>query len=113
MLNESIIIDGKKITRCEFEILQLLVQGMLRKEIANTRCREIKTIDTQLMLLYRKLGVPKLAKCVAWALTNGFDKDGNYTAVQPIDPKQEQINAALQLQRGIAEAKAKEKRKKK
>ncbi len=112
MLNTSIIIDGKKITPCEFEILKLLVQGLLRKEIADTRCRDIKTIDTQLTLLYRKLGVPNLAACIVWALTNGFDKEGNYTAVQPIDPKQEQINAALQMQREIEEAREKGKRKK-
>ncbi|EEC9770985.1 hypothetical protein EB568_RS26985 [Escherichia coli] len=45
------------ITSVEFLILLMLMQGMVVKDIAKTRCRSVKTISYQKAQIYQKLGI--------------------------------------------------------
>ncbi|HAV9618985.1 TPA: helix-turn-helix domain-containing protein [Escherichia coli] len=45
------------ITSVESLILKMLMQGMVVKDIAKTRCRSVKTISYQKAQIYQKLGI--------------------------------------------------------
>ena len=77
--NQSILIDGKEITCCEFQIIQLLLQEKARKQIAAERNVSIGTLDGQMRHLFIKVAVASSVGLTAWAIENGFDRQGNYT----------------------------------
>jgi DNA-binding CsgD family transcriptional regulator len=78
-------IGGYQITDCEFRIIQQLLKLKLRKLIAGVLGKKESTIDSQLWLLYKKLGIKKVNELLVWALGNGFDTDGNYSPKTPDD----------------------------
>jgi DNA-binding CsgD family transcriptional regulator len=78
-------IGGFQITDCEFQIIQQLIKLKLRKLIAGVLGKSEDTIDSQMWLLYRKMGIKKVNDLLAWAFSNGFDTNGNYSPKTPDD----------------------------
>jgi DNA-binding CsgD family transcriptional regulator len=78
-------IGGFQITDCEFHIIQQLLKLKLRKLIAAVLGKSEDTIDSQMWLLYKKLGIKKVNELLVWALGNGFDTNGNYSPKIPDD----------------------------
>jgi DNA-binding CsgD family transcriptional regulator len=56
----------------EKEILQLMVIGLIKKEIADRLALSIHTVDTYLRLIYEKLEVNTRTGAVAKALKEGL-----------------------------------------
>ncbi len=77
--NQSTLIDGKVITHSEFRTIQLLVQEKARKQIAAERKVSEDTLDGQMRFLFKKVGVKNAVGLAAWAIENGFNRQGNYS----------------------------------
>lgn len=78
MKEEHITIGGIEFTLCEFAILQQVMKGKARKEIALARDCSTGTIDAHLRNIYNKTGIHKINELMAWGFANGFDHEGNY-----------------------------------
>ncbi len=63
---------GSALTRRESEILELLVQGLSNKEIAQRIVVSPRTVDTHVERVLSKLGAATRARAVAVALRNGM-----------------------------------------
>lgn len=77
--NETILIGGKEITYCEFQIIPLALKEFSRKQMAAELNKSEDTIDSQMRHLYKKIDVKSIGGLCAWAIDNGFDRQGNYT----------------------------------
>ena len=85
--NQDTVIDGKKITPVEFEIIRLLVQDKPRKQIAAERGVSEDTLDGQMRYSYEKVKVKSAVGLTGWALENGFTRIGVYTPKnKPVRP---------------------------
>jgi DNA-binding CsgD family transcriptional regulator len=78
-------IGGFEITDCEYSIIQQLIRVKLRKLIADALGKKERTINSQLWMLFKKMGIRKVNELLAWAFKSGFDDDGNYSPKPPAD----------------------------
>ena len=78
MLIHNIHIDGISITPCEFDLIRFFMRGLSRKEVAALLHKELTTLNSQMRLLFRKVGVVKITALIAWAAEHGFDSKGRY-----------------------------------
>lgn len=76
---EKRFIGGKEITYCEFRIIQQVMKGLLRKEIAAALGKSPDTVDSQMWTLFRKLETESINELILWGIETGFDREGNYT----------------------------------
>ena len=76
---ETKFIGGKEITYCEFRIIQQVMKGLLRKQVAAALGKSEDTIDCQMRVLFIKLEIKKINELIAWGYDKGFDSKGNYT----------------------------------
>ncbi|MEU7615254.1 AAA family ATPase [Micromonospora rifamycinica] len=61
-----------RLTPAEFEVLRMLYEGMDAARIADARGVSLRTVQTQLTKIYRKLGVHSATGAVALARREGF-----------------------------------------
>ena len=87
MYKQNVIIGGISITPCEFSIIREAVKGLMRKEIASILQKELATLNTQMHTLYLKLPVKRINGLVAWAIENGFNRNGKYTPIGKVKPR--------------------------
>lgn len=66
------VVPGDKITltRREKEVLALIGKGLSNKQIADTLCVSMKTVDKHRASVSRKLGLPNRAALIRYALSN-------------------------------------------
>ena len=61
-------------TAAEHEIIDLVLQGLTAKEIAEQRGASLRTVTTQLGTIFRKAGVNSQAELIA-IMTDGVSKE--------------------------------------
>jgi len=66
--------DEEQLTTREIEVIQLLSEGHLKKEIADELRISTHAVDKRLRRVYRKLQVQNVASAVASALRKGWIK---------------------------------------
>ncbi len=59
----------------ESEVVALIAQGLSNQEIADRAYLSINSVKTYIRTAYRKIGLPRRAQVVAWALQHGFEPD--------------------------------------
>ncbi len=64
--------ETPKLTAREYEILLQVAQGMTNKEIANTLVLSVKTVDSHVAKLMKKLVLNNRAQLTAYAYQHGF-----------------------------------------
>ena len=75
MKHTSLTIDGIELTACELQLLPLEVKGLPRKLIAAELNKTLSTVDSQLRILFAKLGIHKDKELVVWAIRNNLDTE--------------------------------------
>lgn len=68
--NKKSLDDHKEITKREYEILQLIVEGLTSKEIAEKLYISPRTVDTHRANLMQKLELNNIAELVRYAIEN-------------------------------------------
>ena len=63
-------------TAAEREVIDLVLQGLTAKEIAEERNASLRTVTTQLGTIFRKAGANSQAELIA-IMTEGLGKEGN------------------------------------
>ncbi len=58
---------NKKLSRCEVEVVILVVQGLINREVANKLCVAEKTVKFHLTNVYKKLNISRRSQLV-WTL---------------------------------------------
>jgi Response regulator containing a CheY-like receiver domain and an HTH DNA-binding domain len=53
----SVNLEGSNLTATEMEIIRSLLAGYSVADISRRRCRTVKTVSTQKLSAYRKLGI--------------------------------------------------------
>jgi len=71
-LNDTQISDGAMLTPREREILKLLAEGKLTKEIATHLDLSIKTVEKHRENLMNKLNIKNIAKLIKYAINEGI-----------------------------------------
>jgi len=66
------------ITLHSAKIIAYVILGFERKEIAEKLGISDNTLDTEMRILFRTLGVNNAARLAAVAVENGFDSRGRY-----------------------------------
>jgi DNA-binding NarL/FixJ family response regulator len=62
-----------RLTKREFDVIQLVARGLRNKAIAERLSVSDGTIKTHLRTIFRKLSLNNRAQLVIWARENGFD----------------------------------------
>ena len=65
MLREYLF--NKKLSKCEVEVVILVVQGLINREVANKLCVAEKTVKFHLTNVYKKLNISRRSQLV-WTL---------------------------------------------
>lgn len=73
-----LIIGDKKFTPRERKLIRHAVLNHSNKVAADEDNLSVNTIKTENRFLHDKLRVPNRAGVAIWALTNGWEKDGEY-----------------------------------
>jgi NarL family two-component system response regulator LiaR len=60
------------LTEREVEVLHLLAEGMMNKDIAQTLIISVRTVEAHLRSIYGKLGVDSRTEAALWAVRNGY-----------------------------------------
>ena len=68
--------DRARLTPRELQVLRLISAGKLNKEIALELDISIKTVETHISHIFRKLRVHNRTEAAAWALQHGMTDDG-------------------------------------
>jgi DNA-binding NarL/FixJ family response regulator len=68
-LSETTVLTGR-----EREIVQLLAEGKVNKEIASALCISTKTVETHRAAIMRKLGINSIVELVRYAIRNNLVK---------------------------------------
>ncbi len=76
---QSAHIDGKDFTYCEFRVMSEVMKVKSHKEIAAALGKSVKTIDAQILGIYKKIGIHKIGEFYQWGRRVGFDDQGVYT----------------------------------
>ncbi len=63
-------------TAAEREVIDLVLQGLTAKEIAEERNASLRTVTTQLGAIFRKAGANSQAELIA-IMTEGLEKEGD------------------------------------
>jgi DNA-binding NarL/FixJ family response regulator len=64
------------LSKREAEVLGLLADGLTNKEVAAALHLSVRTVDTHVSSIYRKVGARHRTEAVAFALANGIGGDG-------------------------------------
>jgi len=70
------------LSRREFEVLQLLIQGKTNKEIASELCLSTQTVGSHLSNIFRKLGVQSRMEAVLYAINKGWGRLDDASHIQ-------------------------------
>jgi len=62
------------LTDREREVVQLLAEGKVNKEVASTLCISVKTVETHRAAIMRKLGINSVVELVHYAVRNNLVK---------------------------------------
>ncbi len=72
-LQQSVLNNSaKKLSAREYEILLLVAQGMTNREIADSLILAVKTVDSHVARLIKKLGVSNRSQVTAYAYEQGY-----------------------------------------
>lgn len=63
---------GKPVTKGQIAIIRLLSEGMKNKEIADVLFLSTRTVETQILLACKRLGVHNRTALMCWAAKNGL-----------------------------------------
>src|SRR5688572_12029219 len=99
--SNNVIVGEVELTPAEFEIIKLIMQFLLNKEIAAKRGTSVKTIEGQKGTIFKKLHAKHARDVIAWGLKNGFDHQGNYTPKRPEGISAHEILVEGNKQKGI------------
>ena len=58
---------GKPITKSQIAIIRLVAEGMRNKEIAATLCLSPRTVEVQIFLACKRLGIHNRTSLLLWA----------------------------------------------
>ena len=63
---------GKPVTKAQIAIIRLVADGMRAQDVATSLKLSKRTVETQLSLIYRRLGIHNVTSLVLWATRNGI-----------------------------------------
>jgi NarL family two-component system response regulator LiaR len=66
----------EELTEREVEVLHLLAEGMMNKDIAQTLLISVRTVEAHMRNVYGKLGVESRTEAALWAVRNGYASAG-------------------------------------
>lgn len=70
--DDSAVMDNSRLTKREVEVLKLITQGMLNKEIAHKLCISEKTVKNHVSNIFKKIEVSDRTQAAVFAIKNSI-----------------------------------------